>query len=138
MQKVLALSLILALAGCGGDVEPAKESTAAEIRDRTLARVKTLEEQAAKDEVKGGDVQALTVSIQYLIGHMKKQNVGTDEQLRSLTGLRQRLVQGVGGRTLPARDWRPDSGKPPPAPKIDAAPIQALLPELRSLLESIQ
>jgi len=138
MQKVLTLSLILALAGCGAHVEPSKESTAAEIRDRTLARVKTLEEQAAKDEIKGTDVQALAVSIQYLIGHMRKQKVGTEEQLRSLTALRQQLLQSGGGPAPPARDWRPDSGTPAPERKIDAAPIQALLPELRSLLESIQ
>ncbi len=138
MWRFLGVVLVLALTGCGADVKAPKESTAVDIRDRTLARVKALEEQAAKDEVKGKDVQALIVSVKYLIGHMKKEKVGTDEQLRDLTALSRQLMQRGGGPALPARDWRPDSGEAPPPPKIDAAPFKEVLPELREVLETIK
>ncbi|HUW57182.1 MAG TPA: hypothetical protein VMZ92_11140 [Planctomycetota bacterium] len=138
MHRLLAVCVVLAMAGCGGDVASPEVATTADIRARTLKRVKALEEQAAKDDVKAKDVRELAVSLKYLIGHMQKEKVGTTEQVETLTALNARLMQGGAAPALPPRDWRPDTGQTPTTPKLDTQPLKDLLPDLRKALEAVR
>jgi len=129
--------LMVVVFGCGANVDPPPAGTAADIRTRTLTRIKTLEDQAAGDHVNAADVQALIVSIKYLIGHMEKENIGTAQQRRTLEGIRQELLGQTAGSRLPPRGWRPDQEDPPPTSKIDAAPLREVLGRLRAAVEEL-
>ena len=138
MRKIVALGVVMLLAGCGADVKPAPPSTSADIQKRTLDRIRALEDAVAKDAVRVADVQALITSLNYLRGHMEKEKVGTEEQLQALGAYIQHLREGSGGPVLPPSDWKPDQKEAPPEPKLDTAPLKELLPKLREVVESIK
>ena len=137
---VTLAAVAAALLGCGGDVTHPEASAAADIARRTLVRIKTLEEQLAKDEVNSTDLRTLIVSINYLLGHMKKEGIGTDRQRRALEDIREQLARSSPDPARPPRDWRPgkDKSPPTPTPAIDSGPLKELLPKLRSVIEGIK
>ncbi|HUW57178.1 MAG TPA: hypothetical protein VMZ92_11120 [Planctomycetota bacterium] len=125
MLRCLPLAVAMLLAGCGVDVEPPAVSTAQDIRDRTLARIKTVEDQLAAGKPMFKDIRGLMVSVKYLYGHMTTQKVGTDEQRNTLTAIHEALEMHYGGPRNPAV-------------RVDTQALAHVLPKLRQTVESIR
>ena len=125
MLRCVPLAVAMLLAGCGVAVETPAVSTAQDIRDRTLARIKTVEDQLAAGKPALKDIRRLMVSVKYLYGHMTTQKVGTDEQIGTLAAIHQALDLRYGGPRNPAV-------------RVDTQALADVLPKLRQTVESIR
>jgi|GEM_PF-1897972 len=137
LRKLFLPVLVTALFGCGIHVVVPPVSSVKEIKHRTLARIDKIEKAIAEKKLGGEDIKQLAVSINYLKGHMKSVQVGTDEQQRALEEILYRLAQTAGRAMRPPQHWRPGEGTPPPPPIIEAGPISELLPQIRKIVESV-
>ena len=137
IAMLLPLLAAAALAGCSPEPEAGEQAEVDQLKTGILEHIASLEQQAAGGTVKCKTVENLLTSLNQLIGRMKGQKIGTDEQLATLEDLRVRLADTGAGRGLPPRDWRPDSGQKPPEPTAPAAAVAPLLPQIREAVEAV-
>ena len=135
---LLTAGAAVVLAGCGIDVTPPPVSSVKELKHRTLARIDRLEKALAEKKASAGQIKDLAVSVNYLRGHMRTVEVGTDQQQQAFEEILYRLAQIGGAADRPPAHWRPtEDGTPPPQPIIEPGPLRELLPQIREVVESV-
>jgi hypothetical protein len=139
MAGLTACVLFLALTGCRVNVTPPKPASVREIKVRTIARIDRFEKAMAEGRLHAEDVKLLAVSINWLRGHMRSTEVGTEEQLRALDEILYQLARAGGAGMTAPPDWRPSDvdNAPVPEPIIVPGPLKDLLPQIRKIVESV-
>ena len=138
LQWLLSAGVAIVFAGCGTDATIPPVSSVKELKYRTLARIDRLEKDLAVKKVSVEQIKDLAVSVNYLRSHMRTVKVGTDRQQLAFDEILYHLAQIVRAVNRPPRHWRPtEDGTPPPAPIIEPGPIRELLPQIRSIVESV-
>ena len=135
---IVCAGIALALAGCRVSVTPPKPASVREIRNRTLERIDRFEKAMAGNRLHAEDVKLLAVSINWLRGHMRSTQVGTQEQLRAMDEILYELGSAGGAIMSAPPDWRPSEDLDnAPEPVIQPGPLKDLLPQIRRIVQSV-
>ena len=137
--RLIVLLGTIALAGCGVKVDAPKPSSVREIKSRTMLRIERFEKALAENRLNPQDIKDLGVSLNYLRGHMRSTNVGTEEQFRALDEALDLLSGTSQGGAMAPPDWRPgdDNAPPPPPPIIEPGPLREILPQIKRIVETV-
>jgi len=131
-----AAALAAVLSGCGAEPDVPETMKTAEVRAAALDRLTAVEQ--AADAVPARALRDLVTALASLRSRMTADKVGTAAQRDGLADLIDRLARLAAARSTPPPDWRPGDASTAGEATIDAAPLRDVLPELRTLIQSIE